>query len=187
MKLKYNSVEFNHKRGKDYCKVSFNQIETTGNGLENYPAEYTKKSEQPINKLMSDCKFRLEAHLMFASELIDNSINLDENMDYEKYFETFAHQQDDRFDGVEVTKVEFIANKEGELHAVKITGKKVTQHTDKPFTNVIKTPVIQLNKDSDNYYRLVILLDAQTNDLIKALDQYQEKARVMANAQLKIA
>lgn len=187
MPLKYNSVEFTHKRGKDFCKVSFNQIETTGNALEHYPAEYTKKSTQPINKLMSDTKFRLEAHLMFASELIDGSIDLDENLDYEKYFETQAHQKDDRFNGVEVTKVEFIANKEGELASVKITGKKVTQLTDKPFANTIKTPVIQLNKDSDNYYKLVTILDGQISDLIKSLDDYCEKARVMANSQLKIA
>lgn len=185
--LKYTSIEFFHKRKKDYCKVGFNQIETTGKGLEHFNALYTKQSDQPITKSISDCRFRLEAHLMFASELIDGSIDLDENMDYEKYFKEFQHQKDERFDGVEVTKVEFIPNKEGELHGVKIYGKKVTQFTDKPYTNKFSTPVIQLNKESDNYYKLVTILDEQVHDLVKSIDDYVEKAQRRQDAQLKIA
>lgn len=185
--LKYTVIEFVTKRKKDYCKLGFNQIETTGKGLEHFNALYTKISDQPISKSIDDCKMRLECHLMFASELIDGSIDLDENMDYEKYFAEFSHQDDERFNGVEVTKVEFIPNKEGELHGVKIYGKKVTQHTDKPYTNKISTPVIQLNKESDNYYKLVVILDEQVHELLKAIDEYQDKAQLRKDAQLKIA
>lgn len=185
--MKINSIEFFQKRKKDYCKIGFNQLETTGKGLEHFNAVYTKISDQPITKAISDCKFRLEAHLMFASELVDNTINLDENMDYEKYFKEFQHQQDSRFNGVDVTKVEFIPNKDGELHGVKIYGKKETQHTDKPYTNKFSTPVIQLNKESDNYYKLVVLLDSQVHDLLKAIDDYRDKVQQTKDAQLKIA
>lgn len=185
--MKYNLIEFFTKRKKSYCKVGFNQIEATGKGLDHFNAVYTKISDQPISKAIDDCKMRLEAHLMFASELVDNAINLDENMDYEKYFAEFRHQEDDRFAGVDVTKIEFIPNKEGELHGVKIYGKKVTQHTDKPYTNKISTPVIQLNKESDNYYPLVVELDGQVHDLLKAIDEYLEKAQAKKDAQLKIA
>lgn len=185
--MKYNLIEFFTKRKKAYCKLGFNQIEATGKGMEHFNAVYTKISDQPISKAIDDCKMRLEAHLMFASELVDNTINLDENIDYEKYFEEFQHQKDARFNGVDVTKIEFIPNKEGELHGVKIYGKKVTQHTDKPYTNKISTPVIQLNKETDNYYKLVVILDSQIHDLIKAIDEHQEKVQARKDAQLKIA
>lgn len=185
--LRYTLIEFFTKRKKDYCKLGFNQIETTGKGLDHYNALYTKISDQPISKAIDDCKMRMEAHLMFASELVDNTINLDENMDYEKYFKEFQHQQDQRFEGVDVTKIEFIPNKDGELHGVKIYGKKVTQYTDKPYTNKISTPVIQLNKETDNYYKLVVILDEQVHELLKAIDEHQEKAQAKKDAQLKIA
>lgn len=185
--MKYNSIEFFTKRKKDYCKLGFNQIETTGKGLEHFNAVYTKISDQPINKAIDDCKMRLEAHLAFASEFIDGNINLDENMDYEKYFKEFQHQKDERFNGIDVTKVEFIPNKEGELHGVKIYGKKVTQYTDKPYTNKFSTPVIQLNKESDNYYKLVVILDEQVHELISAIEEYAEQAQRRSESQLKIA
>lgn len=185
--MKYNSVSFVTKRKKDYCHVEYNDTETSGKGQEYFNVVNLKKTDQPITKDLSDCRMRMEAHLMFASELIDNAINLDENMDYEKYFKEMQHQKDSRFDGVEVDKIEFMANKAGDLAGVKIYGKKITQCTDKPFTNSIKTPVINLNKESDNYYRLVSILDEQVSDLIAAIDKYLERGMALKNSQLKIA
>lgn len=185
--MKYNKITFSTKRNKEYCTVESNETETSGRGQEYFNVKLSKNTDQPITKDLSDCRMRMEAHLMFASELVDNTINLDENLDYEKYFKEFAHQKDDRFNGVEVTKIEFVANKEGALSGVKIFGKKITQYTDKPFANDIKTPVINLNKESDNYYKLVTILDEQVHDLIKAIDDYLERGKMLKDSQLKIA
>jgi len=184
--MDYKSIKFINKRKVDYCLVEYNDNEVSKE-REVYDVTYTKKSNQPINKDLDDCRMRMEAHLMFASEFVDNSINLDENMDYEKYFKEFEHQQDPRFEGVEVSKVEFVYDKENKLSGVKIFGKKITQYTDKPFTNDIKTPVINLNKESDNYYKLVSILDVQVHDLIAAIDKWLERGRMLSNSQLKIA
>lgn len=184
--LKYNSIEFKTKRKQEYCFVEANNLETTGSVHDGFNVVNLKKTPQKLTKDLSDCRMRLEAHLMFASELIDEQIAIPE-LDYDKYFETFAHQNDNRFDGVEVTKVQFIPNKEGELHGVKIFGKKVTQKTDKPYTNNISTPVIPLNKESDNYYKLVSILDAQVNDTIIAISNYLDKAKAVQSSQLKVA
>lgn len=185
--MKYNKINFTTKRNKDYCTVEYNDTETSGKGQEYFNVVNTKKTDQPITKELSDVRMRMEAHLMFASELVDNAINLDENMDYDKYFLNHEHQNDNRFDGVEVTSIEFVANKAGDLAGVKITGKKITQCTDKPFANVIKTPVINLNKESDNYYRLVTILDAQVHDLILAIDNFIARGLALKNSQLKVA
>ncbi len=184
--IKYKNIKFSKKRGKDYCQVEYNHTETTTDRNIQYDAVYTKKSDQPINKVLDDCRMRMEAHLMFASEFIDSTINLDENMDYDKYFANHEHQNDNRFDGVEVTKVEFVENKEGNLSGVKIFGTKTTQYTDKPNTNNIHTGVINLDKQSDNYYKLVVLLDAQVHDMIKAIDSWLERGLELQNAQQKM-
>lgn len=184
---KYNSITFKNKRNKEYCIVESNETETSGKGQEYFNVVLTKNTDQPITKSLSDCRHRMEAHLMFASEFIDKSINLDENLDYEKYFKEMEHQKDERFNGVEVTKIVFISNKEGNLSGVQVIGKKITQHTDKPFTNPIKTPVINLNKESENYYKLVVILDSQVSDLISAIDDFLERGKRLKDSQLKIA
>lgn len=184
--MNYKSIKFINKRKVDYCLVEYLDTETSKD-REVYDVTYTKKSNQPINKELDDCRMRMEAHLMFASEFVDNTINLDENMDYEKYFKEFAHQKDERFNGVEVSKIDFVYDKSNALSGVKIYGKKITQCTDKPFTNDIKTPVINLNKESDNYYRLVVILDEQVQELISAIDSWLERGFQLKNSQLKIA
>lgn len=184
--MKYNSIEFKTKRKQDYCFVEVNNLETTGSVHDGFNVVNLKKTPQPLTKDLSDCRMRLEAHLMFASEFADEKISVPE-LDYDKYFDEFGHQKDPRFYGVEVTKVEFIANKQGELSGVKIHGKKVTQNTDKPFTNTFSTPVIQLNKESDSYYPLVSFLDGQINDMIIAITNYLDKAKSIHSSQLKVA
>lgn len=185
--LKYNSIEFRTKRKQEYCFVEANNLETTGSVHDGFNVVNLKKTPQPLTKDLSDCRMRLEVHLMLASELIDDVLNVTDNFDYEAYFENCDHQKDPRFDGVEVTKVQFIPNKAGELHAVKIFGKKVTQKTDKAYTNNISTPVIQLNKDSDHYYALVSIIDGQVNDTIIAISNYLDKAKAVQSSQLKVA
>lgn len=185
--MKYTSISFKNKRSKEYCTIEYNSKESGASVQQVYDVKNIKTTDQPITKELSDLRMNMEAHLMWASEFIDGGIDLDEKLDYETYFKTNQHQHDKRFEGVEVTKIEFVPNKEGELHGVKIYGKKVTQYTDKPFTNPIKTPVIQLNKESDNYYKLVSIIDGQVNDLIIEIGNFLEKAKAVKDSQLRVA
>lgn len=185
--MKYTSISFKNKRSKEYCTIEYNSKESGSTIQQVYEVKNIKTTDQPITKELSDLRMNMEVHLMYASEIIDGGIDLDEKMDYESYFKNNDQQKDKRFEGVEVTKIEFIPNKAGELHGVKVYGKKVTQYTDKPFTNVIKTPVIQLNKESDNYYKLVIILDKQVDKLIGEITNFLEKAKAMKDSQLKVA
>lgn len=189
--IKYKKLEITRKKGQVFCKVFFPDAEKS-NTQEVYDVEWSKSSNQPLNKELSDCIEKMIPHLLFSSEFIDNSINLDKDMDYEKWFNEFEWQkeglqQDVRFDNVDVDKIEFVENKDGFLSGINIHGHKVAVKRSKPFKNTFKSGVIRLNKEEDSYYPLVVLLEAQVQDMILAIDKWLAKGRELKGGQLKIA
>lgn len=182
---KYSKIALTKVRKKEFVKISFKDVEQD-NDRSVYENRNTKESNRPINKEMSDSLSRMIPHLMFASEFADGTLKLNGEMDYEKWFKDHDYLDDPRFTGIEVVAVDFIT-KDNELTGVQIHGKRITQLTDNPFSNPFKTPVINLNKDQANYYKLVTILDEQIQDLILAIDKYMERGNQLANNQLKIA
>lgn len=189
--IKYKSLELKRKKGQVFCKVIFPDAEKS-NTQEVYDVEFSKSSNQPLNKELSDCIERMIPHLLFSSEFIDNSINLDKDMDYEKWFAEFEWQkqglqQDVRFDNVDIDKIEFIEDKDGNLSGINIHGHKVAVNRSKPFKNTFKSGIIRLNKEDDLYYPLVSILDEQVQDMILAIDKWLAKGRELRDGQMRIA
>ena len=189
--VKYKSLKLERKKGQVYCEVVFpdNEVSKT---QEVYDVKFTKRSNQPLNKELSDCIERMIPHLLFSSEFIDNSINLDKDMDYQKWFREFEWQkeglqQDVRFDNVDVDKIVFVENKDGELSGVEIFGHKVAVNRAKPKKNTFSSGIINLNKEDDMYYPLVSILDEQVQDMILAIDKWLQRGRELKASQLKIA
>lgn len=190
--LKYKKIELTKKKRQTFCKVFFpdNEVSKT---QEVYDVEWAKSSNQPLNKELSDCIERMIPHLMFSSEFIDNSINLDVDMDYDKWFKEFEWQkkglqEDHRFDNVDIDKIVFIEDKEGNLSGVNIFGHKMAMNRSKPFKNPFKSGVIRLNKDEDIYYPLVTILDSQVHDMILAIDKWLETGKELKKgSQLRVA
>ena len=189
--IKYKKITITRKRGQVYCEVTFPASEVAKT-QEVYDVKWVKSSNQPLTKNLSDCIERLIPHVLFSSEFIDNSINLNKDMDYEKWFKEFEWQkeglqQDVRFDNVDIDKVEFIENKEGMLSGVNITAHKTAVNRDKPIKNSFKSGVINLNKTDDMYYPLVSILDEQVQDMILAIDDWLARGKELKGSQLKIA
>lgn len=188
--IKYKKIEITRKKGQVYCKVFFPDAEKATT-QEVYEVEWSKSSNQPLNKELSDCIERMIPHLLFSSEFIDNSINLNKDMDYEKWFAEFEWQkeglqQDGRFDNVDIDKIEFVENKDGFLSGINIFGHKVAVNRPKPIKNPFKSGIIRLNKEDDNYYPLVSILDVQVQDMILAIDKWLAKGKELKKGQLKL-
>lgn len=189
--IKYKSLELKRKKGQVFCKVIFPDAEKSIT-QETYDVEYSKSSNQPLNKELSDCIERMIPHLLFSSEFIDNSINLDKDMDYDKWFKEFEWQkeglqQDVRFDNVDIDKIVFVEDKDGNLSGVEIFGHKVAVNRSKPKKNTFSTGVIRLDKSEDVYYALVVILESQVQDMILAIDKWLAKGKELKGTQLKIA
>jgi hypothetical protein len=177
---KYSKVMLKKKGKKTFMKVFYNQTE--GNGLGNtFEVKWVKESDQYLSKDLEWAFARLVPHLLYASELIDDSINLDKDMNYEKWFNECAYHDDSRFDGLVLTEIEFIGTEA--LDAVRMKGYKSTQKTAKEFKVPIPTPVINLDRVAENRYALVSILDAQLDDLQLEITEWLEKGKTLTKAQ----
>lgn len=167
--MKFSKIQLVHKKKKTLVKVFYNQHEVSkeGNGFD---VEYTKKTNQYMSRSLDEAFQVFKPHLLFGSELAGTEINLDENMDYQKWFSEGHWDADSRFDGVEITEVQFIGNEV--LDSVKIKGYRRTQLTTKPFDVKIETPVINLDRVAENHYALVTLLDEHADILLQEIEKY---------------
>jgi len=160
--LNYKSLEVTVKSKKQYVKVTYSAVEQNKE-RQMFNAEHSKKSDQPINKQLSDAWDRLIPMLMYGTTLVGHSIDLDENMDYDKYFREFEYNEDERFDGVNVTKAVFGGN--ANVESVKLYGYKLIEEFGKPFKVKFETPVIALDRHAENKFPLVVNLEEMCNDL----------------------
>ena len=160
--LNYKQIEVTAKGKKQFMKVAFSKVETNRE-KQMFNTEWSKKSDQPLTKDLSNAIDKLIPHLMFGTTLADSSINLDENMDYPKWFAEHHYNDDERFDGVVVNKVAFYGN--NNVESVKLYGYKLIEEFGKPFKVKIETPVIALDRHAENKFPLVVNLEEMCNDI----------------------
>lgn len=177
---KFQKLTLIRKRKKTLIKVVYNQSEANSQG-NNFDVKWVKESNQYLSKELDDAITRLTPHLLFASELIDESIKLNRDMDYETWFKDFHFQDDARFDNVVITEIEFIGTEA--LDAVKLKGYKGTSKTDKEFKVKIETPVINLDRVKENRYALTSILDEQIDDVQLKLTGWLERGETLTQAQ----
>lgn len=179
MALKFTEIQIK-KRGKNHKIIAkWASTEVGQNGT--WSPKWTKESNQFLSADLNNCIERVIPHLMWGGEYISEEINLDGELNYNKWFNEHQYQDDDRFNGVVVTKIQFIGNEA--LDAVKIWGHKVTERTEKPFKAPLETPVLSLMRGGDYQYPLVVLLDEHMNNLLLALDEWLEKGKTLSKAE----
>lgn len=176
--LKYTSIKIKPKKKKSLVTVVFQKTEIGKKKEHVWDAKWTKQSNQPMSKALQDAVDRLTPHLMYASELADGTINLDGEMNYDKWFKELHWKDDSRFDGLQLTEVRFIGT--DLLQAIKLFGYRETQRTDKAFKVKIETPVINIDRLPENHYALNTIADDQTEDLLAAIDGWLEKGETQA-------
>ena len=180
--LNYKQIEVTVKSKKQFMKVAFSKVETNRE-KQMFNTEWSKKSDQPLTKDLSNAIDKLIPHLMFGTTLADESIDLDENMDYQKWFDGHHYNDDSRFDGVVVNKVAFFGN--NNVESVKLYGFKLIEEFGKPFKVKIETPVIALDRHADNRYPLVVELEAVANDIQVLTKEWLEKGATLSKAEVE--
>ena len=160
--LNYKKIEITVKSKKQFVKAEYSAVEQNKE-RQMFNADWSKKSDQPINRDLSNAWDRLIPMLMYGTTLVDHTINLDESMDYDKYFREFEYNNDERFDGVNVTKAVFGGN--NNVESVKLYGYKLIEEFGKPFKVKFETPVIALDRHAENKFPLVVNLEEMCNDV----------------------
>lgn len=178
---KFSKVIITPKKNKSFMQVNFNK-KAVGLTGQPFSDNWSRKSDQLMSRDLDNAINRLIPHLLYASELADDSINLDGNMDYETWFKNFHYNDDERFNNVVITGVQFFGTEA--LDAVKLFGYKETERTAKPFKVKIETPVINLDRVAENSYPLVAILDDQINDLQLEIDEWLERGKTATQGEI---
>lgn len=179
--LKFSQLEVKRKRkGKVLIKVTYNEDEVSR--FENvWDTKKTKESNQYASVSLNKAIDNMIVHLMYGSELISPEIKLNKDLDYPLWFKDQHFKDDERFSFIEITKVQFFGNEKAD--SIKIFGYRETQLTDKAFKVNIETPVINLDKSSENYYKLVTILSDQVDDLQTELEHWSSKGDTLTKEQ----
>lgn len=181
----FSKVLITKKNKQQYLKVIFSKDEVSKDG-QIFDARYVKESNQLLSKSLSTAFQSLCPHLLFATTLADSSIDLDENLDYPKWFREDHWKDDERFQDVAITGIQFFGNET--LESVKLFGYKEVDWTDsgKSFKVKIETPVLHLSRSENNLYPLTIQLDEQINDLVAGVEAWLEKGETMTKKQQEL-
>jgi hypothetical protein len=165
----YHRIALKKKGKKTLVKLNYSQAEANKEG-NSFDVKWTKESNQYLSKELDYAIESLKPHLMFASELIDESIKLNVDMDYQTWFADHHFNDDERFDNLTITQIDFIGTEA--LDAVKIYGYKSTTKTDKEFKVKIETPVINLDRSENNRYALASIIDTQIDTLQHEIEEW---------------
>lgn len=179
--LKFSQLEIKRKRkGKTLIKVTYNEDEVSR--FENvWDTKKTKESNQYASVGLDNAIQAMIPHAMFGSELISTEIKLNKDLDYPLWFKDSHFKDDERFSYVEIDKIQFFGSEKAD--SVKIFAHRVTQLTDKAFKVKFETPVINLDKNGDNYYKLVTILTDQVDDLQTEIDHWTSKGDTLTKEQ----
>jgi hypothetical protein len=181
----FNKVIVTKKNKQQYLKVTFNKDEVSTDG-QIFDARWVKESNQKMSKALSQALTSLTPHLLFATKLADSSIKLDQKLDYPKWFREDHWKDDERFEDVTITGVQFFGNET--LESVKLFGYKEVDWTEsgKSFKNKIETPVLHLSRSENNLYPLTVQLDEQIGDLTAAVELWLEKGDTLSKKQQEL-
>lgn len=181
--MKINKVSIATKKKRDYLKVEFAKVEI-GKEQQMFDAKFTKQSNQPASRKLSDALEKLCPHLLYATELCTTEIILDDKIDARKWFDEFKFHEEERFQGLKITGIEFIGNNDV-IDSVKLYGYRETQLTDKGFKVPLETQVINLDRTAENHYPLVVILEEQIQAVHDGLEAWYEKGESLTKAQME--
>jgi len=176
---KFKSIDVKKKGAKHTIKVVYNKDEVSKD-RDVWNAEYSKKTNQYLSVALQASLDGLIPHLLWSTELISDELVLDGELNYPKYFREHEFRKDERFDGVEISKIVFFGKEK--LDAVKLYGFKRTTKVSRGFNVKIETPQINLDRESQDY-ALLTILDEQMHDLMVELEAYVEELSSLNKAQ----
>ena len=180
--LKFSKVTITPKKKTSLMAVVYNKKSGNLTG-QSWNDKLTRESDQLMSRELSDAVDALTPHLLWATELIDESIDLDENLDYEKWFNEGLYRDDERFNNLTITGIKFIGTEA--LDAVKLYGYKTVEWSDKPFKVKLETPVINLDRVKENRYTLVSIIDGQIDTLIGEIEEWLTHGKTVSQGEFQ--
>lgn len=166
---KFNRIIITPKKKQDLMTVKYNRKAVLKDGTP-FKERTATERDLPMHRELQYAIEALVPHLLWSTELIDEKINLDAKMDYEKWFSESLYAEDSRFNNVTITGITFYGTEA--LDAVKLHGFKETIKTAKPFRVKIESPVINLDRVAENQYALVKILDEQIDTVLIEIEKW---------------
>lgn len=167
-----------HLTKKDKLKLKFQQTARTGRQGINEPFSSidTSNPDLEVHRHLKDALFRLIPHTLFSTGFADAKVSIPTAIEDKKWFDDGHFEDDERFSNIEVTGIDFIGKHaiEGvKIHAVKSNGKDEKTK--------FKTPVIYLDRNVEDAYQLVVILNAQLETLIFEIEAYMDGKNANSN------
>lgn len=179
--MQITKVTITKKKQQEWMKVFYDKPEYSKD-KQQFDTTWTKNSNQPMSRKLSNSLEKLIPHLLWATELTSREIILDENIDERKFFNEFEFHEEERFNGVVIERIDFIGT-EQVIESVKLYGYRETQLTEKAFKVKLETPVINLDRAAENHYALVVILDEQISDLMEDIKGWLVEGETLSKAQ----
>jgi len=155
---------------KNFLKLSYRQVEIGINGLDDAATVGNKKTyDKEAHRDLIYAFNRLCPHLLFQTELIDKSVAIPADIEDKKYFDDFLFDDDERFEGVTVTKVQTFGK--NEIEGIKIFGEKTNSNGD---VCPLRTGVIYFNQNDGTEYALRTIVQSQYETLEFECEEYDK-------------
>jgi hypothetical protein len=160
------SAHINSK--KDSLKVIFKGQEL-GRDADGdvFDFETSKKTNQEIHRDLLVALQDLVPHLLFSTELIDESVAIPTSIDDSSWFMNGHWEDDSRLKKFKITGIKTFGKHA--IEGIYIYGHKETSHGD---IVDIKSPLISLDRDPSNKYPLHVIFGAQIERLITEIEKY---------------
>lgn len=161
--MKIKSIKFKN----DKTLIKFFSSEQPRGYNEVIEETVDKKTDQIRHKDFQAALDKIAPHILIRGEFTNIMDRLDRPIDM-KWFSDFSHEDDPRFDGIEITGV-IIQGKDA-TDGVQLVGRKVMEDGG---VIELKTPSIGLfNDGSDYYYPLADILSSQIETLLTEAESF---------------
>lgn len=147
---------------KNLVKIQYKQVEVGINGIDDAAnVKNNKESDKPAHRHLVDAMQKMAPHLLFQTQLIDHKVNIPADMEPEEWFQGWHFDNDSRFEGVRVTKVETFGK--DSVEGIRLFGEKVNENGDKC---PLKTGVIYWDREDPTHYPLnhIVMTQFETLD-----------------------
>jgi len=164
------------KKNQLKCEYKQTEVGRDRNLDQPFNVKVGKVSDQEAHRDLCYAFSRLSPHILFSSELIDAKVAIPTSIEDKDWFDKFHYEDDSRFDGVNVNKIETFGK--NAIEGVRLIG---TKETSKGEIVPLKSPVIYFDRSNTEHYPLVAILESQIETLIFEIEEYQAGKNVNSN------
>jgi len=155
---------------KGLLKLDYRQTEVGVNGVDDAAIATIKKtSDKVVHRHLSNAFSRFIPHLLFQTELVDHKVAIPESLSAEEWFTGLHFDDDDRFEGVQVTRIDTFGK--DSIEGIRIIGYKENSKGD---ICPLKSGVIYFDREDPEHYALNHLVQASLETLEFECEEWEK-------------